>query len=201
MAWLSEVELLAAVEREAAAVCGDEGEGIVFERAEDAVEHVAGLVGRDRVGGHLEAFLESLLADLELACVVEGRQRWELAIAEPEDLEERRAAADAGGVLVVDLDGDVLRWQLADDGGEAAGRQGGGARFVDFRLDLSSDADVEVGGGELELAVARFEQDVREDRQGGARADDVLDLLQPFEELVLRDLKLHSGSGRLLCSG
>jgi hypothetical protein len=45
----------------------------------------------------------------------------------------------------------------------------------------------------MHFAVGGLEQDVGKNRQRRARADDILDLLQTFEQLFFGDAKLHEG--------
>jgi len=162
-------------------------------REEDAVEDVAGLVGRDRVGGLAQAVAQHLLVDPELAGVLEARQRREFLAAQAEHLEEGRAAADRGDVLFVDADLDVLGRQLADDGRQLARRQGGGTLLLDFGGHAAGHPDIEVGGRQLQDAVAGPQQDVGEDGQGGAGTDNVLHLLNGLLEGILADRELHRG--------
>ena len=48
-------------------------------------------------------------------------------------------------VFAIDIELDLTRGQLADDGEEAPGRQGGGAFFIDLRLEAAAYADIQIG--------------------------------------------------------
>ena len=77
--------------RQPAAVGGHEGQLALLEGTQDAVEHVARLVGRDGVAGLLEGVLEFALLEREGLGALELRQRRELLLRQPEDLEEALA--------------------------------------------------------------------------------------------------------------
>src|SRR5690606_34597208 len=98
-----------------------------------------------------------------------------------------------GDVLFIDADLNVLGRQLADDGRQLARGKGGGPLLLDFGGHAAGDADVEIGGGQLQDAVASPQQDVGENGQGGARTDNVLHLLNGLLEGILADRELHRG--------
>jgi hypothetical protein len=47
----------------------------------------------------------------------------------------------------------------------------------------------------MDFVAIRLEQDVRKNRQGRARADYILNLLQAFEQLFFGDAKFHEELG------
>lgn len=118
--------------------------------------------------------------------------RGEFLAVEAEDLEETRPASDGGDVVGIDFDTDVAAGQFAHDADKAPGREGGGAAGFDLGLHLAADADVEVGGGQLEEAAVGLNQNIGKNREGGPVADDMLDLLEPFEESFPFDLEFHN---------
>ncbi len=101
------------------------------------------------------------------------------------------AGADGRDVFGIDFDLDFGAWEFADDAGESANWEGGGAIFLALDGDDIGDAVVEISGGEAELAVGGAEKHIGEDRQGGASADDVLDGLETGEEFLFADAEFH----------
>ena len=61
------------------------------------------------------------------------------------------------------------------------------------RLD---NLDIQVGRGELELALARLDQDIGQDRDGVATLDHALDMVQGFQQGATLDVDLHSSTVR-----
>ena len=179
---------------QAASVGRHHGQLSIAERKQDAVQHVARLVGGDGVGRFLQRIAQFLLLELEDLCAFELRQRRELLLGQSQDLEEALAAANAGDVLRVHLDRDIARRQFADDCGEAPRRQCRGAFALHLGLDAPRDAHVQIGRSKTHLTVTCLKKDVRQDRQSGSCADDVLDSLQTCEELLFADAKFHKES-------
>jgi hypothetical protein len=104
------------------------------------------------------------------------------------------SAADRGRVLPIDLDGNLARRELANNREETPRRQSGGAILLDIRFETAAHADIEISRGQVNFAPFGLEQDVRENGQGGARADDVLHLLQTFEQLFFSGAEFHVGA-------
>lgn len=104
------------------------------------------------------------------------------------------ATANRSGVLPIDLDLHFARRQFADDREEPPGRQRGGAFLLDVRLETSTHAHVEVGGGEVDFVAFGLQENVRKNRQRRARADHVLNLLQTFEQFFFRGAEFHDGT-------
>ena len=90
--------------------------------------------------------------------------------------------------------GYFARRQLADDGEEPPRRQSGGAFLFDLRFETAAHAHVEIGRGQMDFAAFGLEQNVRKNRQRRAGADDVLHLLQTFEQLFFGDAEFHVGA-------
>ena len=90
---------------------------------------------------------------MKTLCALELRQRRELFLGQAQDLEEALAAANGGDVLRIDFDRISAGGQFADDGGESARGQRGGAFALDLRLDRAADADIEIGRRQPHLAV------------------------------------------------
>ena len=161
----------------AAAIGCHQGEFAIAERGENTVEHVAGLIGGDGVGGFLEPVAQRDLRDFELLGFAEVRQRRKLGHTEADDLEKRRAAADGSMVFGIHRDLHLAGGQLADDAHQAFRRQCGGAFLFNLGFHRAGNAHIKVRGGELQPTVLGDEQHVGEDGQRGAGADDVLDFL------------------------
>jgi hypothetical protein len=64
-----------------------------------------------------------------------------------------------------------------------------------LRCGRAADADVEISRGQPQLPFLRLQQHIRENRQRGARAHDVLHGLQTFEKFVFANAKFHTGAG------
>ena len=103
------------------------------------------------------------------------------------------SAPNRSGIFSIDIDLDFTRRQLTDDVEKPTCREGGSALLFHFCFKTSANADIEIRGREMHFAVGGLEQDVGKNRQRRARADDILDLLQTFEQLFFRDAKLHEG--------
>ena len=65
--------------------------------------------------------------------------------------------------------------------------------FSTCRFEAAAHADVEVGRRQANFTAVGLQKDVGKNRQRGARADDVLNLLQTFEKLFFRNAKFHEG--------
>ena len=93
--------------------------------------------------------------------------------------------------FAIDVELNFARGQLANDGEEPARRQRGRAFLFDLRFETSAHADVEIGRRQANFAAVRLQENVGKNRQRRARADDVLNLLQTFEQLFFRDAEFH----------
>ena len=128
-----------------------------------------------------------------------GKRR-KFFLGQAENFEKALSAANRGGVLAIDVELNFARGQLANDGEEAARRERGGAFFFDLRFEAAAHADIEIGRRQANFTPVGLQEDVGKNRQRGARADDVLNLLQTFEKLFFRNAKFHEGGwGSLRC--
>src|ERR1700730_3048166 len=185
--------------REAAAVGRDEREFVILETKQNTVEDVARFVSRNGIGSFAQTIAQILLTNGHHFRTFEFRQRREFLLWQAEDFEKALSAANRSSILTIDIDLDFAHWQFANNVEEATRRQCGRAFFLDLRLKDSPDADVEVGSGEMNFVLVSLQKHVRQNWQGGASADDVLDLLQTFEQLFFRGAKFHDGKSRLRC--
>jgi hypothetical protein len=132
--------------------------------------------------------------------IVELRQRRKLFLGQTEDFEKALSAANRSGVLAIDIEGNFTRRQLADDVEEPSRREGGSALL--FPLPLSklprtpTSRSVVVRRISFPLLCRRTL-----DRSAAwCGADDVLNLLQTFEQLLFRDAEFHEdGNESLRC--
>jgi len=69
--------------------------------------------------------------------------------------------------------------------------EGGAAGTLDLGFRDAGHTDIQVRGGESELTFLGVDADVCENRQGGARTDDVLHGLQSSEKGVFGDAESH----------
>ena len=93
--------------------------------------------------------------------------------------------------FAIDFELNLARRKFANDGEKAARRQRGRAFLFHLRFEAAAHADVEIGRGQVDFVAVGLQQDVRKNRQRRARADDVLNLLQTFEQFFFRDAKFH----------
>jgi hypothetical protein len=100
---------------------------------------------------------------------------------------EGRSGREGRGVFVVHRQLDLGAAQFTGDAHELLDGDGGGAGLGDLGLDTARDGHVEVSGGQLQAVVGGFEEDVRQDGQGGAGADHVLDGLESGHQLIFGD--------------
>src|SRR5207253_9845922 len=103
------------------------------------------------------------------------------------------SAPNRSGSFPIDIDRDVARGKFAHDIAKTARWQRGCSFLFHFRFKTSANTDIEISGRKMHFAVGGLEQDVGKNRQRRARADDILDLLQTFEQLFFGDAKLHEG--------
>jgi len=123
--------------------------------------------------------------------VREGGQRGELLRADPEDLVLRTARVNLRGGTVVRFHLHLEVRQLAHNGGQLADGKGERAFLLDFRLDGTADAEVEVGGLEAEHPVRRLEEDIPQDGHGRLGADHVEDLAEALAEVITVGAEFH----------
>ena len=58
------------------------------------------------------------------------------------------------------VEGDVNVGQFPHDTGQTFDREGYGARFLYLGLNFAANAQIEVGGGERNLVLLRFDEDI-----------------------------------------
>ena len=165
----------------------------VRDMQEDAVEIIAGFFGRDRElgvvdqplqvgGGHHEAMRK--VAGGQIGKVA-GRQALKM---EPRATRAQQQLAGIAGHFQRNLR--ALR-ELADDFVEHMGRHGGGAVHGDIRRRGFGRLQVEVGRFQRQPPLARFDQHVRQDRDGIAPLDDAMHMPQGFEHRRSLQRDLH----------
>src|SRR6185503_12588661 len=92
-----------------------------------------------------------------------------------------------GGELKVD----ALVGERRDELGEQLGGDGDLALIGHLARDPAVDADLEVGGRQLQPCVLGLEQDVGEHREGGSAADGPPDDPQAARQVLLHDRYVH----------
>ena len=100
-----------------------------------------------------------------------------------------------GAVRVLGVTGGELpvREQVGDELLEQARGDGDRAVVLDLGRDPAVDADLQVGGGQAQLAAARFEQDVAQHRERAARRDGPRYNRKPFGQIFLCTAYPHGG--------
>jgi hypothetical protein len=68
------------------------------------------------------------------------------------------------------------------------------------RLATAAHPDIKVGCGEMDFILGGLQQNVGKNWKCRASADDVLDLLETFEQFFFRNAKFHDEQKRLRCS-
>ena len=141
------------------------------------------------------------MRDLVLLHFFKSRRRRKVIGWETEDFEKAIPAFNRGGIFIRDNHLDFAGRQLPDNAGQTADRQSDGTRLHDLQSDViiprtgnaPADHDIQIRGSEAKLLAVGFNQHVGKDRQRGAAADHVLDLLQTFQKLFFADAELHRG--------
>ena len=106
-------------------------------------------------------------------------------------LVERGTSAELGRVLIIGVQLHLAHGQFADDAEQALDGDGRGSGTAHLGFHTTSNSDVEVSRREVKPVVLCTEMDIRQDGQGGPRAHDVLDGLQPGDQLVFGDAQFH----------
>src|SRR5206468_5949392 len=172
---------------------------IVLETEQNAVEHVAGLIGRYGIGSLAQAIAQIFLANRDHFCLLEFRQRRKFVFRQPENLEEALAAADRSGIFSIHIDLNFTRRQFANDIEKASRRESSRSRFVYVRFATAAHADIKIGSGKMDFVFIGLQQNIGKDWECRAGADDVLDLLQTLEQFFFRNAKFHDERKRLRC--
>ena len=123
---------------------------------------------------------------------VRGRQRRELLGVDALDVVGGGAAAHVQRLGAgVERQQHLLRGQRVHQVRECAGRHGGGAMLLDARRDPARDAQLQVGGRELQPALVGGDQDIAQHGQRGARRYRAGDQAEAVGEFLLRDRGFH----------
>jgi hypothetical protein len=159
----------------------------------DAVQVVAGLLGRDRelravdqplhIGGRQRERMRHL---------ARGKVR-EIALRQGLQRKARAAGADGQhGAVAGRLEHDLRSFrQLAHDVVEHVRRHGGRAAVADFGGERFDDFEIEVGRLQAEAGILRPQKHVAEDGNRIATFDDAMNVSQRFEKLRALDGDLH----------
>ena len=187
---------------EAVAVGGDHGHGLGLEDEEGAVEGVAGLFVGDGEDGFRDHVGERGGGDFVGAGGGEFGDLGEVGAGHADHLGVGAAGLDLDPVVVHELERDVAVAEELDVVVELAGGDGAGAGLLDLGGAGGAEGLVEVGGGDGEAAGAElvdggFEEEVREDGDGGLALDDGLRGGELAEEFGAGDgdLEIASGDG------
>ena len=150
----------------------------------DAVQVIAGFLGRDCETRLLDQAPEVATADGEVIGEVARRQVREVVMRKRLQREARAAREDRDALAVarlLQLELGAVR-ELPHDVIEHVGGHRGGAALRDLRPNAFDDLDVEIGGGHLELPVARLEQHVGQDGNGVAAFHDALHMSESLQK-------------------
>ena len=182
---------------EAVTIGGDHAQlaGVSDPLDEDAVQVVAGLVGRGRVHRALDHLGEHRGRRGRKRLGREVRKGGVLLGGRSRERELSACAAQREIGVARRLQMDLLFRKLAHDLVELARGDGQPARLRNFTRMRAADADLEIGGRELEGAIlalaTHLEQRVGQDRHRVALLDDRLDPAEAALELALIDRELH----------
>ena len=159
----------------------------------DAVEIVAGFLGRDRKLRAIDQALDVGGAERKRVRHVAGGKIREVAFRERLQREARAAGADRQHrAIAVGFQHDLRAVrQFADDVVEHVRRHGGGTGGRGFRRQRFSHLEVEVGRLQRQFCVFGADQHVAEDRDGVAALDHAMDVAQRFQQLRAFDGDLH----------
>ena len=170
--------------REAMAVRGDHSHQLGAELPENAVQDRAAFLRRDREGGVIDELSQVARAHAPAVLELHRRETRKLVLGKAQDLEMRSPAVERHALLP-HRGNFHWRWrQLARNLREFLCRDGDRARCVDIRTHLRADRDVEIGSGQPNSLVRRFDENVRQYGQcrlrwnrGGNRGEAFLQLL------------------------
>jgi hypothetical protein len=101
------------------------------------------------------------------------------------------SAPDGSGILSVNVYLNFARRQFTDDVEKTTGRECGRAFFFHVRFAATTHTDIEIGRGEVNFIAVRLQKNIGKNGEGSAGTNDVLDLLQAFEQFLFRDAKFH----------
>src|SRR5919197_945808 len=176
---------------EPSAVSRDQRQLVVFETKKDAIQDIASLVRRYRIGSLTESVAQIFLPDRDNLRAFEFRQWRKFFFGQPEDFEEALTAPDGSGVFPINVYLNFTRRQITDDVEETTGRQCGRSFFFHIRFAAATHTNIEIGCGKMNFVAVRLQKNIGKNGKSGAGANDVLDLLQAFEQFFFRDTKFH----------
>ena len=180
--------------REAMTVGGDHGDGFGLEDEQCAVERVAGLLVGDGEDRARDECAQRSDGDLDGAAGGELGNLREVRAGHADHAGVRAAGANLDPVVLEQLDGHVAVAEKADVVVELARGDGAGARLFDFGGARGTNALIQIGGGDDDLVVIGFEQEVGEDGNGGFALDDALRGGKLTQKILTADGDLHSRS-------
>ena len=128
-----------------------ESELIILETEQDAVEHVACLVGGNRVGSSAQSVAQVFLPHRNDFRALELGQGWKFILGQTENLEETLAAPDRRGIFSIHIDLNFARRQFADDVENTPCRKCGGSCLVHVRFASAAHANVQIGGCQIQF--------------------------------------------------
>src|SRR4051812_18749159 len=94
------------------------------------------------------------------------------------------AGLDDGVIFIVRIEFDILRSQFSNDAEKLFSWQRSGSSFLYNGGDCRCYADVQIGGCKLQAVTLRAQKDIGENRESGARGDNVLNRLQSEGQLL-----------------
>src|SRR5207253_10946270 len=124
-----------------------------FETEQNAVEHVAGLVGRYGIGSLAQAVAQIFLPNGDHFRSLEFRQRRKFILRQAKNFEETLAAADRSGIFAIYIHLNFARRQFANDVEKTPCRESSRSCFVHLRLATSPHADIKIGRGEMDFVL------------------------------------------------
>ena len=162
----------------------------------DAVEVVAGLLGRDRKLGAVDQPLQIGGGQRERMRHVAGGEIRKIVFGQGLQREAGAAGTDRQHrAITVAFQHDLRAVrQLAHDVVEHVRRHGGGAPGRGFRRQRLRHLEVEVGGFQRQPGALGADQHVAQDRNGVAALDHAMDVAQRLQELRALDGDLHSNT-------
>ena len=181
-------------EGQAAAIRRDHGDLTILEAHENALQRLARVVLGGGIGRLAEHLAQRHLRQHVFEGILVGRKSREIHNRQAADLEEGRAGGDVRMVAVVHVDFHRTFRGLGNGVDEQFHRQGRRPFGLDFAPDNGENGNVEVGRRQRQLLVLRFELDILDDLHRPLGTNDVLDLLESFEELGPDYSELHHNS-------
>jgi len=191
---LAELErVLAPRVREPMAIGGHHCNALLVENQERPREVVAGILGRDRKARPRDQLAEQLRGDLDALALARLGQRREILLRQAGHLVDDALALDRRPAIRQDLDVYVAFRERPCDLVELLGPERDGARVRDLCRTPATQRDIQVRGGDLYPTLSRFDQDVRQDRNGVLPLDEALHEVKLLNQVIPSDDDLHAG--------